>query len=159
MGAIVIAVDAGAAKESFVRSIGAQHYIDIAVTPDAVDEVRKLTDGLGVHAVVVTAGSDKAYAAAGDMLRIGGTLSCCGIPVDGGHIGTPISRIIIRGLRVVGNLVGTHKEVMDAVEFVNRGIVKPKVEVREFQELENIYNQLEKGEILGRVVLKVARDE
>jgi len=50
---------------------------------------------------------------------------------------------------------------MEAVELVRRGRVVPKVEVREFREevLRSVYREMEEGRLVGRVVLKVARDE
>ena len=93
------------------------------------------------------------------MLRVGGTLSCVGIPPEKGFLETPISRIVIKGLHITGNLVGNLKECLEAVEFVRRGEVKPKVTVRDFLELPKVYHELEAGEISGRIVLKVAKDE
>jgi D-arabinose 1-dehydrogenase-like Zn-dependent alcohol dehydrogenase len=34
-------------------------------------------------------------------------------------------------------------------------VVKPKVSVRPFRELENVYEELERGDVAGRIVLKV----
>ena len=93
------------------------------------------------------------------MLRIGGTLSCVGIPPGEAFIQTPVSTIVIKSLRVVGNLVGSLQECLEAVEFVRRGVVKPNISVRRFGELEKVYEELGKGEVEGRVVLKVAEDE
>ena len=41
---------------------------------------------------------------------------------------------------------------------VRGGMVKPKIEVRAFEELPGVYERLEKGDIVGRVVLKVANE-
>ncbi|KAI9670343.1 MAG: hypothetical protein M1831_006557 [Alyxoria varia] len=158
-GARVIAVDSGPQKKSFLESMGAAHYVDISTTSDPVAAVRSLTDGnLGVHGVVVTAGSVKAYSSAAEMLRVGGTLSCVGI-IAKGFIETPTNAIVIRQLRIVGSLVGSSSECLDAVGFVQRGEVKPKVTVRGFRELADIYEDMEQGKIEGRVVVKVAQDE
>ena len=127
MGARVIGIDGGSNKGDFLRSIGAEAYVDIQTTADAVSEVQRKTVG-GADAVVVTAGNAKAFVGAAEMLRIGGTLSCVGIP--------PGRAMIVR-----------------------RGVVKPNISVRKFQELPRVYEELEKGEIAGRVVLKVAEDD
>lgn len=117
--------------------------------------MRDLT-GLGAHAVVVTAGSAKAFAHACDMLRVGGTLSCVGIPPGRPSLGTPICTIVIKGLKITGNLVGSLKECMEAVDMVRRGIVKPVVKVRPFRDLPQVYEEMEKGDISGRIVLQIA---
>lgn len=108
-GAMVPGIDAGAAKRAFVTSLGAE-FLDFATAGDLVGEVQKTTSG-GAHAVVVTAGSPRAYAAAADMLRIGGTLSACGIPPGGGRMETTMAAIVIKGLKIKGNLVGSLKRV------------------------------------------------
>ena len=155
-GAHVVGIDTGSAKRELVKSLGAD-FLDFAVTSDLVGEVTKMTAG-GAHAVVVTAGNSQAYAAAADMLRIGGTLSACGIPPGGGNMETKMSTIVIKGLRIKGNLVGSLKECTDAVDLVRRGAVKPRVLVRPFRDLPAVYEELEKGDIAGRVVLQVGKD-
>ena len=118
-------------------------------------KVHEIT-GLGAQAVVVTAGNAKAYAHACEMLRVGGTLSCVGIPSGRPFLETPISTIVIKGLKVTGSLIGSLKDCMDAVELVRRGIVKPEIKVREFKELPKVYEEMARGDISGRVVLRVA---
>ncbi|KAB2571065.1 hypothetical protein BFW01_g3904 [Lasiodiplodia theobromae] len=156
-GALVVAVDGGLEKGGFVKSIGASDYIDFKTTPNLVQKVKELTNG-GANAVIVTAGNPKAFAQAADMLKVGGTLSCVGIPPEKSFIETPISAIVIKGLHITGNLVGSLKECLEAVDLVRRGVVKPKVSIRSFEDLPAVYEELQKGDIMGRIVLKVAKD-
>ncbi|PYI12709.1 GroES-like protein [Aspergillus sclerotiicarbonarius CBS 121057] len=152
-GALVIGVDAGD-KRDFVLKLGATEYIDFTST-DPVQRVHEIT-GLGAHAVVVTAGSAKAFAHACDMLRVGGSLSCVGIPPGRPVLETPICTIVIKGLRITGNLIGSLKECMEAVDLVRRGVVKPEIKVRSFKELPQVYEDMENGDIAGRIVLQVS---
>lgn len=69
---------------------------------------------------------------------------------------TPVQGIVIKGLRISGNLVGSLRETMEAVELVRAGLVKPHVQVRPFAELPHIYEELERGDVVGRIVVKVA---
>ena len=62
-------------------------------------------------------------------------------------------------MRVGGNLIGSLKEALEAVELVRAGKVKPHVEVLPFKELTNVYGLLEKGDVPGRIVLEIAKDE
>ena len=48
---------------------------------------------------------------------------------------------------------------MEAVELVRQGKVKPRIEVKGFRDLEKTYERLERGDVLGRVVLKVGGDD
>lgn len=156
-GARVIGIDTGAAKRDYIASLGAS-FIDFATVGSVVDEVRNRTNGAGADAVIVTAGSARAFAAAADMLKTGGTLCCCGIPPGEAHLLTGIATIVIKGLTIRGNLVGSLKECLDAVELVRCGLVKPRVFVREFRELPEVYEELERGDVAGRIVLKVGED-
>lgn len=81
-----------------------------------------------------------------------------GIPPGGGQILTSVAEIVIKGLKIKGNLVGSLKECMEAVDQVKNGLVKPQVFVRPFRDLPAVYEELEKGEVAGRVVLKVGDD-
>lgn len=137
--------------------MGAKEFVDYALVPDTVEEVRKITSG-GAHAVIVAAGNAKAFAHAAEMLRIGGTLSCIGIPPGRPFIETPVATIVIKGLKITGNLIGSLKECMEAVELTRRGVVIPKVQIRPFRDLPQIYEQLEKGDVPGRIVLQVSED-
>jgi D-arabinose 1-dehydrogenase-like Zn-dependent alcohol dehydrogenase len=118
--------------------------------------VQEIT-GLGAHAAVVTAGSAKAFSHACEMLRVGGSLSCVGIPPGRPCLETPICTIVIKGLRITGNLVGSLKECMEAVDLVRRGVVKPVIKVRQFKDLPQVYEEMERGDISGRVVLQIAQ--
>lgn len=151
---MVIGIDNGPSKRSFVLSLGANEYIDFTAT-DPVSRVREIT-GLGAHAVIVTAGNARAFANACDLLRVGGTLSCVGIPPGAPVLQTPISAIVIRGLKVTGSLVGSLNECMEAVDQVRLGLVKPVVRVRPFRELAAAYEEMEAGDVMGRIVLKVS---
>lgn len=83
---------------------------------------------------------------------------CIGIPPGGGQILTSVAEIVIKGLKIKGNLVGNLKECLEAVEQVRVGLVKPRVLVRPFKDLAAVYEELEKGDIAGRVVLKIGED-
>ncbi|RAH85901.1 putative alcohol dehydrogenase [Aspergillus japonicus CBS 114.51] len=153
-GALVIGVDAGD-KRDLVLKLGAVEFIDFTTT-DPVQRVHEVT-GLGAHAAVVTAGSAKAFAHACEMLRVGGALSCVGIPPGRPTLQTPIATIVIKGLRITGNLVGSLKECMEAVDLVRRGVVKPEIKVRPFKDLPQVYDEMEKGDIAGRIVLQISK--
>lgn len=94
------------------------------------------------------------------MLRIEGTLLCIVTPPGGGRVETPVSEIVVRGLSIKGNLVGEFKECLEAVELVRTGKVKPKMSSTELssKELAEVYEELEKGDVAGRVVLTIAED-
>jgi propanol-preferring alcohol dehydrogenase len=153
MGAKVIGVDAGSEKQQFVESLGAQ-FVDFSQCKDLTSEIKKITDG-GSHAVVVTSGHPLAFRGLADIARIGGSISLVGIPPGDVQLDAPVAAIVIKGLKIQGNLVGSLKETYEAVEFVRSGKVKPHVKVRPFRDLPEVYQLLEKGDISGRIVLRL----
>ncbi|KAJ4167443.1 hypothetical protein NW754_011258 [Fusarium falciforme] len=60
--------------------------------------------------------------------------------------------VIDRGITVVGTLVGTRTETLEALEFVRRGVVKPKVNLLGFKELDQAAKKSAAN--TGKVVLK-----
>lgn len=152
-GARVIGVDIG--KKEFVESLGdgKVEYLEVA---EALPFIQRLG---GAHAVIVTSGHAKAYACVGGLLRVGGSLSMVGIPPGDVLLDIPIAAIVINGIRVTGNLVGSLREAMEAVELLRVGKVKPRVQVLPFKALGEVYERLERGDVEGRIVLKIAEDE
>lgn len=149
----MLGVDAGAEKQRFVESLGAR-FVDFTKCQDLAAEIRDITGG-GTHAVVVTSGHPRAFQSLADMIRVGGSLCMVGIPPGDVHLDIPIATIVIKGLRIRGNLVGSLKETFEAVELVRNGQVKPHVQVRPFQDLPEVYQLLEKGDVPGRIVLQL----
>ena len=78
-----------------------------------------------------------------------------GIPPGEVTLDAPVAGIVIKGLRIQGNLVGSLKETLEAVEFVRNGQVKPHVKVRPFRDLPGVYQLLENGDVPGRIVLEL----
>lgn len=153
LGAKVIGVDAGAEKKQFVESLGAR-FLDFSTCKDIAEEIKAITGG-GAHAVVVTSGHPRAFHQITDMIRTGGSLCMVGIPPGDVHLDTPIATIVIKGLRIQGNLVGSLKETLEALELVRSGQVKPHVKLHPFRDLPQVYEMLEKGDVPGRIVLQM----
>lgn len=55
--------------------------------------------------------------------------------------------------------MGSLKECLEASDLVGRGILKPKITVRDFADLSVAYDELEKEDIAGRIVLKVTKGD
>lgn len=134
MGYRVAAVDVGPA-ESFCMRMGADAYFDGSRADTPVNMRRLTPNNAGAKAVIVTAGSGKAYQNSLDLVAVFGTLVCVGIPPPNQAIELHPLTLIDRGIRLFGTLVGTRTETLEALEFVRRGVVKPVVETVSFEEL------------------------
>lgn len=83
MGFRPIVVDTGDERKNLCFKQGAEHFVDFKQVEDPVKEVVQIADGIGGHAVFVTA--PQAYPTALGYLgsRVGGTLMCIGLPPAG----------------------------------------------------------------------------
>lgn len=151
MGYRVIAVDAGAEKGRYAIEEGAEHYVDIT-SPEVLAigagaEVKRLTGGVGVPAVIVCAGVGPAYQSAMDMLAPFGTLMCVGIPPPNGTFSIHPLWFVSLGYKILGSAVGTRRDTLEALEFVKRGLVKPKVQWAALSDLSTLMDHVVKGKV------------
>jgi len=86
----------------------------------------------GAHAAVVTAVAKVAFNSAVDALRAGGRLVAVGLPPEAMSLDIP--RLVLDGIEVVGSLVGTRQDLVEAFEFAAQGKVVPKVTLRPIEE-------------------------
>jgi propanol-preferring alcohol dehydrogenase len=137
MGYRVIAIDIGDVerKQEYCLKLGAEAYFD-AKEVDAA-KIMSLT-GDGAAAVLVMANTGKAYQAAMEFVAPLGTLVCVGIPALEDNVSFHPIPFIGRGVRIIGSAVGTRKDIWEAIEFVQRGAVKPAVEMVTLDDLTDI---------------------
>ncbi|MEE6657800.1 alcohol dehydrogenase AdhP [Pediococcus acidilactici] len=105
----------------------------------------------GAQAAVVTAVAKVAFNAAVDCLKAGGVLVAVALPVDTMDLSIP--RIVIDGIEVVGSLVGTRNDLKEAFQFAADGQVKPIVQTRRLDEVNDIIDEMRAGQIEGRMVV------
>jgi alcohol dehydrogenase, propanol-preferring len=139
MGYRVLAIDMG--KEEYCLSVGAEAYLDAKVaTTGTVNEIAPI-----VSAAIVTAASGAAYNAAISLLSPLGTLVCIGVPPTDQLIKVHPLEFVDKGIHIIGSAVGTRKDILEAVEFVNRGVVKPSVTIANLDDLTDISKKFDKG--------------
>ena len=152
MGLHVVAVDVTDEKLALARSLGA----DIAVngrTPDAVADVLKATDG-GAHGVLVTAVSVPAFGQALQMVRRKGTVSLVGLPP--GEFPTPIFDVVLKRITIRGSIVGTRKDLTEALAFAAEGKVKAHIRCAALEDVNSVFQALKAGAVDGRMVLDMS---
>ncbi|PLB43314.1 hypothetical protein P170DRAFT_75622 [Aspergillus steynii IBT 23096] len=159
MGYRVLAVDAGEEKRKLCMRLGAEAYVDVGTYEsgqEVADAAKRETDGDGVEAAIVTAGSAQAYQDAFGMLAPYGTLVCVGIPPPSGRaVQFHPLMFIDRGIRVIGSMVGSKGDIYEAVRFVQRGLVKPEVTVVGMEELGEVMKLLAEGKATTKYVIKL----
>lgn len=150
MGLHVAALDIAPDKLEFAEALGADMTANVA-TEDVVTKVHAATGG-GAHGVLVTAASPAAFAQAIACARRRGTVALVGLPP--GDFPTPIFDLVLKRITVRGSIVGTRKDLADALTFAAEGKVRATVTVEPLSAVNRVFDRLRNGNIEGRVVLR-----
>ncbi|MGA8500249.1 MAG: alcohol dehydrogenase AdhP [Candidatus Sulfotelmatobacter sp.] len=151
MGLHVAAIDIGPEKLQLARKLGAEVTVD-AKEEDVVQAIQKQTGG--VHGALVTAVSLPAFKQALGTLRRGGTCVLNGLPP--GEFPVSIFDLVLNGQTVRGSIVGTRKDLEEALQFAAEGKVKATIEEQPLASINDIFDRLKKGKVNGRIVLDIA---
>lgn len=150
MGFHVIAVDIAEPKLELARRLGADMTID-AARQDPVAEVQR--ELRGAHGVLVTAVSRPAFAQGLGMLRKRGTMSLVGLPP--GDFDLPIFDVVLNAKTVRGSIVGTRKDLEEALAFAAEGKVAAHYSLGSLDEVNTIFARMLDGSIDGRIVMRI----
>lgn len=151
-GLKVVAADVVDGQLELAKSFGA----DLCVNPQKEDLGKICQKKMGgVHAAVVTAVSKTAFNDAVGAVRAGGTVVAVGLPGESMDLSIP--HLVLDGIRVVGSLVGTRQDLVEAFQFGAEGKVKPKVQMRPMEDINDIFQEMEEGKIRGRMVIDLKR--
>jgi propanol-preferring alcohol dehydrogenase len=156
MGMRVIAIDGGDAKRDLCLSLGAEKFIDYTTTKDITSEIMKITT-YGAQGVIVFSATKAGYEQAPHLLRPGGTMVCVGLPKDPTVIAGAVPIVMcLKKLNVVGSVVGTLKDVEEALDFTARGLVKPILTHGGLEDIDRFCQDMNAGKLAGRAVIKIA---
>jgi alcohol dehydrogenase, propanol-preferring len=149
MGLKVAAVDIAEDKLELARTTGADLAVN-ALSDRAVEKVLASTGG-GAHGVLVTAVSTAAFAQALKMVRRKGTVSLVGLPP--GEFPTPIFDVVLKRITVRGSIVGTRRDLDEAIAFAADGKVHAEITKAPLEKINDIFDRMKSGKIDGRMVL------
>ena len=145
----VVAVDINQDKLDLAKESDADLVVNGKEVEDVAGYIQEKTGG--THSAVVTAVSKVAFNQAIDSVRAGGTVVAVGLPSE--YMELSIVKTVLDGIRVVGSLVGTRKDLEEAFDFGAQGLVVPVVETVPVDTAVEVFDQMEKGEIQRRKVL------
>ena len=152
MGLHVCAVDVDEGKLAHAKQLGADVLVN-AKTSDAAAEVKKATGG-GAHGVLITAPSLEAFKQGVGMTRKRGTCVLTGLPP--GEFPFPLFNVVLNCITVRGSLVGTRKDMAEALAFAAEGKVKAEIELQPLSAINQVLDRLARGDVPARVVLDFA---
>ena len=134
-----------------LRTLGAEITVN-AATADPVPAIQQQIDG--AHGVVITAVSPTAIQQGIGMLRRGGTCVVVGLP--SGNFPTPVFDVVLKRLTIRGSIVGTRKDLQEALQFAADGRVRATLETQPLDAINTVFTRLRHGAVQGRVVLQIA---
>jgi propanol-preferring alcohol dehydrogenase len=152
MGLHVAAIDIADDKLQLARSLGADLTVN-ALNQDPGEFLKKATGGM--HGVLVTAVSPIAFKQGISALRKKGTIALNGLPK--GNFDLPIFESVINRYTVRGSIVGTRKDMQEAIEFALESKVKATVHTAGLEDINGIFDRMKAGDIEGRMVLEIAK--
>lgn len=154
-GARVLAVDVDERKLAKAREMGAT---DTAPAQAGEALVKDHTGGLGADAVIVTAGHEEALVQATRLVRRGGRVVGVGYTV-GRHFPIPADPFVLHEIEYIGSRYVLRHELERVLRLVADGLLKPVVDsVLPLEGANEALERLERGEVIGRVVLRVAEE-
>ncbi len=153
MGFHVIGVDIDEAKLALATRLGADMVINAAKQDPAAEVQRALR---GAHGVLVTAVSRPAFAQALGMLHKRGTMSLVGLPP--GDFALPIFDMVLNAKTVRGSIVGTRKDLQEALAFAGEGKVHTVYSEDRIDNINAVLDRMRQGGIEGRVVMRLTEE-
>jgi alcohol dehydrogenase, propanol-preferring len=151
VGATVIAVDVEPAKLDMARELGADHVIN-AGTTDPVKAIEALG---GCDVAIVLAVIPSVFEGAFASLRRGGRLVCVGLPPESdGPMSVPIFATVLKGISVIGSIVGTRQDLVEVFDLHAQGRTRVVAESRKLDEINESIDDVLAGRATARLVFE-----
>jgi alcohol dehydrogenase, propanol-preferring len=129
--------------------LGADHVVN-ARTTDPVKAIQALG---GADVAVALAASPQSFDQAFRSLRRGGRLVCVALPA-GGTVTLPIFDTVLKGISVIGSIVGTRNDLADVFALHAAGRTKVIAVDRKIDEVNQSIDDVLAGSIPARVVFQ-----
>jgi propanol-preferring alcohol dehydrogenase len=151
-GAEVIAVDISAAKLELARELGADHVVDAS----RVDPVAAIAALGGADVSVALAVTEESFEQAFAALRRGGRLVCVALPPEReGAMRLPIFETVIKGVSVIGSIVGTRQDLTEVFRLHALGRTRVIAEPRKLEDVNDAIDDVLAGRVDARLVFEL----
>lgn len=149
-GARTVAVDVHDDKLQLAKDLGADHVVD------ARGDQQAALDALGgVDVALVTVPSPAAMRAAHAALNPNGRLVLVGLPADN-RLELPVFETVLKGISVIGSLVGTRNDLADCFDLHARGLTRVVTESRRLEDVNACFDEVLSGEVPARLVFEMS---
>lgn len=95
-------------------------------------------DGLGAHAVILLAVSEKPFQQAVEYARPRGTIVAIGMPANA-FLKAPVFETVVKMITIKGSYVGNRQDATEAVDFYARGLIKAPFKTVPLEELPKVF--------------------
>ncbi|GBC72077.1 Alcohol dehydrogenase [Candidatus Calditenuaceae archaeon HR02] len=135
---LIIGLDVNEARLEMAGRYGA-----ITLNPqrgNAAEQVKRLTEGRGVDASIVAAGSPAALSLAITLTRRGGRVCLFAVPPHGSQLQHDLSDLLVREISIISSNAATEQEMREALELVSEkvvdaeGLITNRYRIEEFGE-------------------------
>ena len=150
-GAEVTAIDVSEEKLALAQSLGAVRTLNAAKS----NVVKEMRASGGVHVALVTSAARSAYDMAFYCVRPSGMLLAVGLPA--GDISFPPILMAAGEIQIKASAVGTREDLGEVLAMGAAGKVHCQVTTRPLAEVQAVLGELSRGEISGRVVLRLGK--
>lgn len=154
----IIAVDVQDEKLQKAKIFGATHAIN-AAKEDAVGKIMEITGGKGVDVAVEALGRPQTFLQCVQSVKDGGKAVMIGLAQTGSVGEVDINRLVRRKIQIIGSYGGrARQDLPKVVRLAETGVFDLTNAVSRkytFEESNNAFQDLNKGNIVGRAVIEI----
>jgi propanol-preferring alcohol dehydrogenase len=148
-GATVVGIDVQPDKLDLAKQLGASHTVN-AAQEDPAEAVQRLG---GADVAIALTVQPEAIRAAFDSLRRGGRLVLVSLPKDG-ILTVPIFDTVLKGISVIGSIVGTRQDLADVFALHAAGRTHVAAETRRLDQVNDAFTEVLNGRVPARLVFR-----
>lgn len=148
-GGFVTAIDIEDDKLELAATLGADHTVN-SLTEDPVEAIQKLG---GADVAIVLAVVPSVFDQAFRSLRRGGRLVCVSMPAHG-VFPIPIFDTVVRGISVLGSIVGTREDLREVFELHAAGKTTVSAVSRKLDDVNECFGDILAGRVTARLVFE-----
>lgn len=152
----VIVVGDNPDRLQMAKEICADYVIDITTGVDPIEEVMKLTGGIGADYVLEAVGHHSTYEQAFKMLRRGGKLESFGICADDDYASLPPAQFVLAEKKISGSCAGIGYDWGDVLNLLKYNRIDPTPMISmivPLEELETALHELRENQKLIKVLV------
>jgi propanol-preferring alcohol dehydrogenase len=151
MGAQVIAVDVEKSKLDLALELGADHVVNAR----EVDPVAAIQALGGADVAIALAVHPSAFQQAFTSLNRGGRLVCVALPPENeGTMQVPIFDTVLKGISIIGSIVGTRQDLAEVFDLHAAGRTKVIAVARKLDAVNTSIDEVLAGTVPARIVFE-----